>query len=206
MKINWRVESIRLEDAWFEAPHIEVKMDGLITAPMFFGEQNIVEEIELRLNSDGSKSKKPIIKNVIFNDPATIILWSDNTKTVVKCQNGEPYDAEKGFVMAYMKKLLGNDNTFNKEIKKWVKYEPKVEDPNKPLTIGELRQMDGKEVWLSSLDRNCEENFTDRYCGWRKVNVTRNLLIHKDGSTYRITDNGIAYGFKAYREPPKGVK
>ena len=30
------------------------------------------------------------------------------------------YDKEKGFVMAYLKKLLGNDNTFNKEIAKWV--------------------------------------------------------------------------------------
>lgn len=61
------------------------------------------------------------IKNVIFNNPATIIFWRDGTKTVVKAQNGEPYDPEKGFVMAYLKRLLGNDNTFNKEIHKWVK-------------------------------------------------------------------------------------
>jgi hypothetical protein len=67
------------------------------------------------------------VKNVIFNPPATIIHWSDNTKSVVKCQNDEVFDGEKGFVMAYLKKLLGNDNTFNKEITKWVKYEPPVE-------------------------------------------------------------------------------
>ena len=60
------------------------------------------------------------VKKVIFNNPATIIYWTDGSKTVVKCQNGEPFDAEKGFVMAYLKKLLGNDNTFNKEINKWV--------------------------------------------------------------------------------------
>lgn len=47
-------------------------------------------------------------------------LWDDGSKTVVKAQNGEPYDCEKGFVMAYLKKLLDNDNTFNKEIHKWV--------------------------------------------------------------------------------------
>lgn len=62
---------------------------------------------------------KPTIKKVVFNNPAAIILWKDGTKTVVKCQNGEPFDEEKGFVMAYLKKLLGNDNTFNKEIKKY---------------------------------------------------------------------------------------
>lgn len=63
---------------------------------------------------------KPTIKRVIFNDPATIILWGDNTKTVVQCQEGDDYDKEKGFVMAYLKKLLGNKNEFNKEINKWV--------------------------------------------------------------------------------------
>ena len=29
---------------------------------------------------------RPEIKNVIFNDPATIVFWTDGTKTVVKCQ------------------------------------------------------------------------------------------------------------------------
>lgn len=63
---------------------------------------------------------KPTIKRVMFNPPATIIFWSDDTKTVVKCQEGDTYNPETGFALAYLKKLLGNDNTFNKEIDKWV--------------------------------------------------------------------------------------
>ena len=59
------------------------------------------------------------VDKVIFNNPATIIFWTDGTKTVVKCQPGDTYDEEKGFVMAYLKKLLGNDNTFNKMIKRY---------------------------------------------------------------------------------------
>ena len=62
----------------------------------------------------------PKVEKVIFNDPATIIIWKDGTKTVVKCQEGDTYSKETGFVMCYLKKLLGNDNTFNKEIVKWV--------------------------------------------------------------------------------------
>lgn len=68
----------------------------------------------------GITKTKPKIKKVIFNNPATIIMWTDGTKSVVKCQNGEPFDAEKGFALAYLKKLLGNKNEFNKEINKWV--------------------------------------------------------------------------------------
>lgn len=63
---------------------------------------------------------RPIIKRVKFSPPATVIFWADDTKTVVKCQEGDTYNPETGFALAYLKKLLGNDNTFNKEIAKWV--------------------------------------------------------------------------------------
>ena len=51
-------------------------------------------------------AKREKIKKVIFSNPATIVLWEDGTKTVVKTQNGEPYDPEKGLAMACMRKML----------------------------------------------------------------------------------------------------
>ena len=47
------------------------------------------------------------IRKVIFNDPATIVLWSDGTKTVVKCGPEDSYDMEKGLAMAIVKKMTG---------------------------------------------------------------------------------------------------
>ena len=61
-----------------------------------------------------------VIKKVIFNNPATIILWKDGTKTVVKCQKGDTYDKEKGFYMCVAKKALGNKGNFNNEFKRWI--------------------------------------------------------------------------------------
>ena len=52
------------------------------------------------------------IKRVIFNDPATIILWADGTKTVVKCAKDETFDPEKGLAMAIAKKALGNEGWY----------------------------------------------------------------------------------------------
>ena len=43
------------------------------------------------------------IKNVIFNDPATIVFWNDGTKTVVKCGKNDTFDPEKGLAMAISK-------------------------------------------------------------------------------------------------------
>ena len=45
------------------------------------------------------------ITKVIFNDPATIVFWSDGTKTVVKCSEDDEYDMETGLAMAVCKKL-----------------------------------------------------------------------------------------------------
>lgn len=61
----------------------------------------------------------PQIKNVIFNPPATIVFWTDGTKTVVKCQNHEEFDPEKGLAMAFFKKMHGNKGHYFEEIKKW---------------------------------------------------------------------------------------
>lgn len=62
----------------------------------------------------------PKIKNVIFNDPATIVFWEDGTKTVVKA-NDEIFDPEKGLAMAISKKAFGNKGQYFDHIKKWTK-------------------------------------------------------------------------------------
>ncbi len=73
-------------------------------------------------------TKLPEIKDVIFNEPATIILWADGTKTVVKCQEGEGYDPEKGLAMAISKKALGNKGNYCEVFKKWLPEEEEVND------------------------------------------------------------------------------
>lgn len=62
------------------------------------------------------------IEKVIFNDPATIVFWSDGTKTVVKCAN-EEFDKEKGLAMAICKRVLGNKGNYFNEFRKWIKDE-----------------------------------------------------------------------------------
>lgn len=61
------------------------------------------------------------IKDVIFNDPATIVLWQDGTKTVVKANHGDTFDPEKGLAMAITKKALGNKGKYFDILKKYLK-------------------------------------------------------------------------------------
>ena len=60
------------------------------------------------------------IERVIYNAPATIIYWTDGTKTVVKCQPGDEYDRLTGFLLAVCKKAFGNTGAYNKLIKTFV--------------------------------------------------------------------------------------
>lgn len=89
---------------------------------------NITEETkekEEKENFFGCKKSPadlmPKIKDVYYNKPATIVWWDDGTKTVVKCQykNGDRYDKEKGLAMAIIKKLYGNNGSFNEIFRKW---------------------------------------------------------------------------------------
>ena len=93
-------------------------------------------------------SRIPEIKNVIFNDPATIVFWEDGTKTVVKCQDGDEFDPEKGLAMAIVKKAYGNKSNYCNKIKKWL---PKEE----PFDINPiLRGISEPKVFPVTIDRN----------------------------------------------------
>lgn len=87
------------------------------------------------------------IKNVIFNDPATIVFWSDGSKTIVKAHN-EEFDPEKGLAMAICKKLYGNKGNFNNLFKKWIPEEikEKANESNSHLCANcRYSELDGYE-------------------------------------------------------------
>ncbi len=63
------------------------------------------------------------IKKVYFNNPATVVLWEDGTKTVVKSGEDDIYDPEKGLAMAIAKKALGNKGNYYEVFKKWLPEE-----------------------------------------------------------------------------------
>ena len=49
------------------------------------------------------------IKKVIFNGPATIVIWVDGSKTVVKCAEGDGYSKFSGLAIAMCKRMYGTD-------------------------------------------------------------------------------------------------
>ena len=86
-------------------------------------------------------NQAPVLsKPPIFNPPATICYWTDGTKTVVKCQEGDPYSPEAGLALCYMKKILGNTSKdLNKELHKYIsEFENLSEKEERDIPYGPL--------------------------------------------------------------------
>lgn len=84
-----------------------------------------VKQIKRNINEHHSRnaSRRSSYLEVIFNPPATIVLWSDGSKTVVKCGKNEKFDPEKGLAMCIAKKVLGNKGNYYELFKEWLPKE-----------------------------------------------------------------------------------
>jgi len=78
----------------------------------------------------------PEIKKVIFNDPHTIVIWSDDSKTIVKCGPDDRFSEDIGLAMAVVKKLYGGRCRYQKLLKSKAERQiTKVEYNGKKRTL-----------------------------------------------------------------------
>ena len=136
--IKWHVDNVTVDNTCGTiTPFVKVNIMGCPTKPMTMNEYGkLSDHIERCLNRETDVQPAPWyptnttyhpdriipeIKDVIFNGPATIVLWKDGTKTVVKAQEGETIDREKGLAMAISKRMLGNNYDYYKTFKKYLR-------------------------------------------------------------------------------------
>lgn len=77
------------------------------------------ELFDLEENNMSRKSLE--VKKVIYSGPCTIVIWADDSKTIVRCQDGDTYSKEVGLLMCLAKKVWGTNasgSNFNDYISK----------------------------------------------------------------------------------------
>lgn len=115
-------------------------------------------------------SSADYIKKIILNDPATIILWEDGTKTVVKTHN-EDFDAEKGIAMCFMKKACANNGSFNNVFKKWIPEDMPVSHKRRngwtwtPCSI-KNPSVSGEYIAITASGGEMEIAYSEKYDVW----------------------------------------
>jgi len=70
----------------------------------------------------GNLISKIEIKKYIINEDATIIFWSDNTKTISKRHKEDKFDKELGFLFAYFYKKYNGSKTSRKKVIDTIDY------------------------------------------------------------------------------------
>ena len=104
---------------------------------MFFKQYNIPGDF-IYLDKEGTL-KQVAIKEIIFNDPVTIVFWDDDTKTVCKTLPGDVYDTENGLVRCIIKKLYGATN-MRKVLKTWVPAQKHIKGTPLKVTYKDARK------------------------------------------------------------------
>lgn len=102
-----------------------------------------------------SATNTAAIKDVIFAPPATIVYWSDGSKTVVKCSEKDVFDPEKGLAMAIAKRCGGNKGSYYKEIQNWVEKSGK-KYPGKPYTESSSVENDALKKYIAQAKKSYE--------------------------------------------------
>ena len=77
--------------------------------------------------------KGPAFNRIVFSGRATILLGDKNDKTVVKCQEGEPYDPEKALLTALFIREYGK-NAYHDLMDSGHETYVECGEPNKPKT------------------------------------------------------------------------
>lgn len=107
--------------------------------PGGYGAEGFSELTVLTLKQ--TKTREYGIKEVIFNNPATIVKWEDGTQTIVYCQDNveevvktvdgkevkvrkprkaDSFNPEIGLAMAIVKKHFGNMGNYNNVFRKYI--------------------------------------------------------------------------------------
>ena len=101
--ICFRVLELAVEHSCFDKPVVNAKLElerfnqkgtQLVFAPKFPSVAQMLGKLKARRG--------------VFNPPATVVLWEDGSKTVVKCDKDDEYNVMTGIALCYMKKALGN--------------------------------------------------------------------------------------------------
>ena len=123
-------------------------------------------KMERRIRTYVNPHERFRIKDIQFNGPATIVMWMDGTKTVVKQQNGEPYDQEKAIAMAISRRALGEEgysSVFHakefaeKELLKLKKHLSVLEDQYAQMSNRKKASRHKSAVELESKIKSCKK-------------------------------------------------
>ena len=85
-------------------------------------------------------------KKIIHNGPATVVIWGDGEKTVVKLMEGDTYDEYAAFTAALAKRIWGSTSRVKRALKDATVEQKEKEPEFDSLNILLKHMMDKKDT------------------------------------------------------------
>ena len=104
-----------------------VKICSIVSTRPNFG--GVIREITTVEIVTAPPRPKANVKFIINKEKGiTVAIWKDGSKTIVKCQPGETFDAEKGIAMCFVKRTFKNRGCYNDWLREVLKENGLVEE------------------------------------------------------------------------------
>lgn len=113
----------------YQMEEINAWLDSIRQSPIrksYNGESCVSSSINMETNNEKENKSMPKIINYMYDDiqKATILTWSDGTKTVAKCENNDEPSLYNGFMICVAKKFVPNATS---QANEWIVKKPKRE-------------------------------------------------------------------------------
>ena len=87
----------------------DIKRVTTVSATGYGSENDVITALFGLINHiESTKYSKPSVLDVLFNGPATIVKFSDDTKAVTKCHKGDKFNGTFGILACAIRKLTRN--------------------------------------------------------------------------------------------------
>lgn len=87
----------------------DIKRVTTVSATGYGSENDVITALFGLINHiESTKYSKPSVLDVLFNGPATIVKFSDDTKVVTKCHKGDKFNGTFGILACAIRKLTRN--------------------------------------------------------------------------------------------------
>lgn len=104
-----------------------VKVCSVVSTRPNFG--GVIREITTAEIVTAPPRPKVNVKFIINKEKGTTVaIWKDGSKTIIKCQPGETFDAEKGIAMCFVKRYFKNRGCYNDWLREVLKENGLVEE------------------------------------------------------------------------------
>lgn len=106
-------------------------------------------------------------QKVIFSPPATIVIWENGDKTMVRCSPDETYDPEKGLALCFMKRAFFDSKTskYHKLLQKETRrfYDQVAKKPTNDFKVS-LNNLESLRESIKRAGERVQKNYNRSTC------------------------------------------